>query len=134
MTTYPNRWTIGEWTFYEVADHGFGGPSENRSLFTYGPAAREAELRDLYPSIDHAMVAAVAEKHTGRRGGGGPGVGTAADWFMRMVGAGQLQEAGPAGGRALTEAVRDNQEGPLAAYRIERTLEDQGYIIARQAL
>ncbi len=136
---YPNRWTIGEWTFYEVDDHGFGGPSEGRSLYTYsGEGVLDSrgapKTGELYHSLDHAMAAAIAAKHTGERGAGGTGVGTAADWFMRMIGAGQIQEAGPAGARALMEAVRDNADKPMAAHRIERALEDQGYVLARQAI
>lgn len=134
---------INGWTFYEATDHGFGGPSEGKPLFGYGDGTRhDSGPRDgepkmgseWYNTLEHAMAAAIAEKYTGARGAGGTGVGTAADWFMRMIGAGQLQEAGPDGNRVLMEAVREHKDKPLTAYRIERALEDHGYVIARQPL
>jgi hypothetical protein len=133
--SYPNTWTIGEWTFYEV--HGLTG-HEGKALFGFGDGTRDSngdpKYGELYNSLDHAMVAAVGEKHTGPRGAGGSGVGTAADWFMRMIGAGQLAEAGPDGGRVLMEAVREHGDAPLAAHKIERALEAKGLIIARQPI
>lgn len=89
---YEELATLGGWTFYEGTDHGFTGELEGRPLYGYvqavpeGTAAGKPDVNEWYPSLDHAMVAAVAEKHTGRRGAGGTGVGTAADWFMRMIG------------------------------------------------
>lgn len=133
---YPNRWKVGDWTFYEV--HGLYG-HDGRALFGYsiGDAMDDQgmpKIGELYNTLEHAMAAAIAEKYTGPRGAGGTGVGTAADWFMRMIGAGQIQEAGAEGGRALMDALRDNADKPLAASRVERALEAKGYIIARQAL
>lgn len=129
-------WVIGEWTFYEVTDHGFStGPLYaygDGTIVTEGVRAGQPIYGELFNTLDHAMVAAVAEKHTGVCGARGTAVGTAADWFMRMIGAGQIQEAGPDGGRALMEAVQDNQDGPMVAHRIERALETKGYVIARQ--
>jgi hypothetical protein len=125
---------VGGWTFYEVT-----GMFEGRILYGFGDGSTDEngrpEYGELYDSIEWAMASAIAEKHTGKRGAGGTGVGTAADWFMRMIGAGQLQEAGPEGGRALVEAVSNNRDKglPLAANRIERELEAKGYLIARQA-
>jgi hypothetical protein len=91
MDRYTNRWTVGEWTFYQVEDHGFTGELEGKPLFgfTTEPTAftGKPKLGELYDSLEHAMVSAVGEKYTGRRGAGGTGVGTAADWFMRMIGA-----------------------------------------------
>lgn len=40
---------------------------------------------EVYPTFDYALAAAIAERHTGKRGASGTGVGTAADWFMRMI-------------------------------------------------
>lgn len=84
--------TVGEWTFYEITNHGFSGEMVDRPL--YGFAAGKVDtpkgqpkLGELYFSLEHAMVAAVGEKYTGRRSVGGTGVGTAADWFMKMIGA-----------------------------------------------
>jgi hypothetical protein len=128
---------VSDWTFYEVTGHGFTGELEGRSLFAFTTMPEtwkdngEVMVGEYYLSLDHAMVAAVAEKHTGKRGAGGTGVGTAADWFMRMIGAGQLQEAGPDGGRALHEALKESDQ---SAHKIERALETKGYVIARQAI
>jgi hypothetical protein len=137
---YPNRWTIGEWTFYEAVEHGFSGPSANQPLYGFTVTAEEQtddhgrpRVGEWYNSLDHAMVAAIAEKHTGKRGAGGSGVG----WFMKMIGAGQIQEAGPDGGRAMVEVLADpsvNMGNAMVAHRIERGLEERGYVIARTAI
>lgn len=137
MTTVTDFGSMGEWTFYEVTDHGFSGTAG--PLYAYGDGTLVAEGRragqpvygELFFSLDQAMVAAVAEKHTGTCGARGTAVGTAADWFMRMIGAGQLVEAGPDGGRALHEVLKDSD---LSAHQVERALDDQGYVIARKPL
>jgi homoserine acetyltransferase len=72
---------IGEYTFYNQPDAG-------RMLWSFDIAGRDRGY-ELYGSLDQAMVAAVAEKWTGRRGAGGTAVDTAAGWFMRMIGAGR---------------------------------------------
>lgn len=86
---YTNRWEIGDWDFVEVVDHGFSGDLER--LFGYRArvpkTASDGRVHEWYATLEHAMAAAIAEKYTGRRGAGGTGVGTAADWFMRMIGA-----------------------------------------------
>lgn len=90
---FPNRWTVGDWTFYEIEDHGFSD-HEGRSLFAFGDGstvesgsrAGQPKFGELYASLDRAIIAAVGEKYTGPRGAGGTGVGTAADWFARMIG------------------------------------------------
>lgn len=91
---YPNRWEIGEWTFFQVEEHGFdhvnGAPLYgfgDGSTRKTGALAGQPAFGELYETLEHAMVAAVAEKYTGRRGAGGTGVDTAAGWFMRMIGA-----------------------------------------------
>lgn len=84
---------IGEWTFYEIHNHGFKDELEGRPLYAF--IAGDVEYNSsgspkwgwLYSTLDHAMVAAVGEKYTGQRGAGGTGVDTAAGWFMRMIGA-----------------------------------------------
>ena len=81
---YSNRWTVGEYTFFEVEDHGF-------SQYHDSPMYKFVRAGDFtnntyYESLDRAMVAAVGEKYTGPRGASGSGVGTAADWFMYMIG------------------------------------------------
>lgn len=90
---YTDRWTVGQWTFYQVENHGFSGQPEH--LYAYGPTGSvlsngRPETGEFYQSLEHAMVAAVGEKYTGKRGAGGTGVATAADWFMRMIGADQV--------------------------------------------
>lgn len=128
--------TIGDWTFYAGTDHGFAGEFAGRPLYGYAQAVPEStatgkpDVNWWFPSLDNAMVAAVAEKYTGPRGGSG--VGTAADWFMRMIGADQLQVAGHVGTAALTSALVDN--GVTAdrwmVRRIERAMEIQGVVLA----
>ena len=94
------RWTalaqLGDWTFYEVQDHGFTGPEyDGKPMYAYeklsdrnpeGLLGRKPKWGEFHRSLDRAMVAAVGEKYTGTRGAGGTAVGTAADWFCRMVG------------------------------------------------
>lgn len=137
---YPNRWIIGEWVFYELVDHGFSGPSAGKPLYGYGPVQGEGpsgqvKVREWYGSLEHAMVAAVAEKHTGPRGAGGTGVGTAADWFMRMIGAGQLQAA--ENSRAVLDGAL-RKAGLETTWKTGREVEDaleaSGYTIARHAI
>lgn len=84
---FSNRWTVGEWTFYEVEDHGFE-VLQDEPMFAFSESENDPPKNgELYPSLEYAMVAAVGEKYTGPRGAGGTGVGTAADWFMKMIGA-----------------------------------------------
>lgn len=142
MSRYPNRWTVGPWTFYEVVDHGFTGEHAGKPLYGFTVTAEEKtdtsggpRLGELYGSLDHALVAAVAEKHTGRRGAGGTGVGTAADWFMRMIGAGQIQPT-TEGRAVLTEALKAAGVQPhwKTTITVEEALEASGHTIARHAL
>ena len=81
-----NTYRVGPYLFAEVIDHGFRDIYPNQSLwiFTIDGGDRGTGL---FPTLDHAMVAAVGERHTGRRGAGGIAVDTAAGWFMRMIGA-----------------------------------------------
>ena len=90
---YENRWTVGEWTFYEVAGHGFP-TNPDKPVFRYERDGIEdhAQDPDSYGSLEQAMAAAIASKHTGVRGAGGTGVGTAADWFIRSLGLGHPVE------------------------------------------
>lgn len=95
--TYPNRWTVGEWTFYEIQGHGFSGIEGSVYGFTVGlpGVGQRPKFTELYETLDEAMVAAVGEKYTGRRGAGGEAVGTAADWFLKMIGARKVYPASP---------------------------------------
>lgn len=79
-----NRWTVGEYTFTEHTEHGFPD-FEGKPLYKFEINGKRS--MEMYPSLDEALVAAVGEKYTGPRGAGGSGVGTAADWFLRMIGA-----------------------------------------------
>ena len=71
---------VGEYTFY-TQEEIVGGV-----LWSFDIAGHDRNP-ELYASLDHAMVAAVGEKWTGRRGASGTAVDTAAGWFMRMIGA-----------------------------------------------
>jgi len=76
-------WTVGEYVFQEVETDWAG---ERRTFYRFGVDGLPRS-NELFDSVEHAIVSAIAEKYTGRRGAGGTAVGTAADWFMRMVGA-----------------------------------------------
>ncbi len=78
---------VGEWTFFEITGHSFSGDLEGKPLYEVEVAGGgERVITEMFASLDEAMVAAVGAKWTGPRGAGGTGVGTAADWFMRMIG------------------------------------------------
>jgi hypothetical protein len=134
---YQIAGTVREWTFYEVTDHGFTGELTDRPLYGFAVGKVETpkgspKLGELYASLEHAMVAAVGEKYTGPRGAGGTGVGTAADWFMRMIGADQLVPADNAR-RVLTDAAKTaGVEGAfLVAGKLDQALRSEGYTVAR---
>lgn len=78
-----DHWTVGDYRFAEYDDNG-------QALFSFA-IGDQPEGYELYGSLDHAMAAAIAERHTGRRGAAGEAVGTAADWFMRMIGAAKTE-------------------------------------------
>lgn len=132
--------TVRDWTFYEVTNHGFTGELADKPL--YGFVVGEPEISglggikfgELYPSLDHALVAAVGEKYTGQRGAGGTGVDTAAGWFMRMIGAGQLVPAENAR-LVLTGAAQvAGLVGPWSGSGIsvmDAALKADGYTLAR---
>jgi hypothetical protein len=108
---YDMMGTVGQWTFYEVTNHGFTGELTDRPL--YGFAVGNAEtlkgspkLGELYASLEYAMVAAVGERFTGPRGAGGTGVAPAADWFMKMIGASQQTRAELIATVAKTDTVK----------------------------
>lgn len=123
---------LGDWTFWELWDHGFTGPEyDGKPLFAYEKVRDPGEpgkpkLGEFHQSLDRAMVAAIGEKYTGSRGAGGTGVGTAADWFCRMVGMDALVEPDYASGqKALQEILHETQreDGPL--YRRARAMTDR---------
>lgn len=138
---YEIAGTVGGWTFYEVTDHGFGEELTDRPIYGYadavpdGTAAGKPKIQEFYPSLDHAMVAAVGEKYAGPRRASGSGVGTAADWFMRMIGADQLMPAGDEGSHALASALVENGASAdrWVVRRIETALRKAGYTVACNA-
>lgn len=134
---YEKLATLGGWTFYRGTDHGFGGENKDRPIYGYTPAAPEdaagrPDVGEWYASLEHAMVAAVGEKYTGRRGAGGIGVGTAADWFMRMIGAHDLKPAQAEGSKALASVLVQNgaTADHWAVRRIEDKLAESGIVLA----
>jgi hypothetical protein len=137
---YPNRWTVGEWTFYEVEEHETPG-YEDQPLYAFATEHTPEGLPylgELYLTLDYAMVAAVGEKHTGPREVTGVGVATAADWFMRMIGAHELKRAADDGTTALLNVIETTDGFPAVGEReyierIEQGLATRGYVLARLA-
>lgn len=137
---YTSRWQMPEVWFYQVEGHGFTS-YEDRPLYAYGKPNDTDQhgvpiTGELFPGLDRALVAWVAEKYTGPRGAGGTGVGTAADWFMKMIGADSLVPAGYAETRAaLNDAIADTakHDGPIykRAQAMETELYKRGLILAR---
>lgn len=140
---FPNRWTVGRWTFYQVEDHGFSGNLAGRPLFGFTVTDEEKtdpwgrpKFGELYETLEHAMAAAIAEKYTGKRGAGGTGVDTAAGWFMRMIGADQLQaepEPVPVVAEALREVKGLTRPPTALTAGLLRKLEETGHVVARPA-
>lgn len=123
---------LGDWTFWEVWDHGFTGPEyDGKPLFGYEKVRDPGEpgkpkIGEFHRTLDRAIISAVGEKYTGPRGAGGTGVGTAADWFARMIGMDALVEPEYASGqKALQEVLHETQreDGPL--YRRARAITDR---------
>jgi hypothetical protein len=134
---FPNRWTVGQWTFYEIEDHGFTGDLAGRSLFAFGDGSEDDRGRpkfgEMYASLDRAMVAAVGEKYTGPRGAGGRGVGTAADWFMKMIGADDLVAVDYQSGQQALAEIVSQLDAPTNLGRTRQAagaLEARGLVLA----
>lgn len=136
---YTNRWALPEVVFYQAEDHGFISIGQV-PLYGYAkPDDLDAhgypKIGEFHLSLDRALIAWVAEKYTGPRGAGGPGVGTAADWFARMIGMDDLvpAEYGP-GNKALTEALvaTADYKGAVSvrASRMAEALEARGMVLA----
>lgn len=136
---FTNRWEMPEVTFYTIEDHGF--PTfEGRPMYAYGkPGDTDSKgmpkVGEFFPELERALVAWVGEKYTGPRGAGGSGVGTAADWFFRMIGADTLVTVDYRSGQtALQEVLHETQreDGPLyrRARAITDRLEARGLVIA----
>jgi hypothetical protein len=87
MYDIPDKtWTVGEYKFRLFTNHHISSYA-GKPLYDFLINGERKGIRELYASLDEAMVAAVGERHTGPRGAGGSGVDTAAGWFMRMIGA-----------------------------------------------
>jgi hypothetical protein len=82
MSTTETLGSVGPYEFF--AQHGWG---PGAGVTVYGFKIDGDGGSELFHSLDHAIASAVGERHTGPRGAGGTAVGTAADWFMRMIGA-----------------------------------------------
>lgn len=94
---------VGEWTFYEITGHSFTGDLVDKPLYEFEVAGDgQTTGREMFLSLDEALVQAVGAKWTGPRGAGGTGVGTAADWFMAMIGADH--------GKTWADRLADDQE------------------------
>lgn len=139
---YVHRWMVGSWTFYQVEDHGFGPPLKDKPLFGFTVMPEKwredgtVKMGELYNSLEHAMAAAIAEKYTGKRGAGGTGVDTAAGWFMRMIGADQLQpdpEAMSVVGEALRQVKGLTRVPTALTAGLLRNMEKTGHVVARPA-
>lgn len=102
MTYYNRLAVLGDWTFYQVGGYG------EDALYAYAHGLTNGEyppkIGELYLTLEYAMASAIAEKYTGPRGAGGSGVGTAADWFMRSIGAFE-----PTREELIKKAVRNPQ-------------------------
>ena len=127
-----NYWELpGLGTVYEIEGHGFTGPEyDGKPLYAYGKGEHDDRGRpkvgEYHRSLDRALISAVGEKYTGPRGAGGTGVGTAADWFARMIGMDQLVAPEYASGqKALQEVLHETEreDGPL--YRRARAITDR---------
>lgn len=79
------EWLIGDdYTIQEVT--GWFTRSGDSTVFRF-KLTRDGEWsRELYATMDFCLVSMIGEKYTGMRGASGEGVGTAADWFAKMVG------------------------------------------------
>jgi hypothetical protein len=138
---YGKRWEMPEVTFYEVVDHGFE-QHKGRPLYAYGkPGETDShgipKTGELHAALDRALIAWVGEKYTGPRGAGGQGVGTAADWFARMIGMDTLVEVNYQDGqKALQEIIHSTAryDGPIyvRAKAMTDELEARGLTLATQ--
>lgn len=139
---YTNRWNVGAWQFFEIDGRQLSDTYEGRKLFGFEVQAEDGARPEVsnvtrwYNTLEHAMAAAIAEKYTGPEGAGGTGVGTAADWFMRMIGADTLVAVEDREIQSTLQEVlhaTQKHDGPLfrRARAITSELERQGLVIAK---
>jgi hypothetical protein len=128
------EWVLpGLGSLVQIEGHGLERWA-GKPLYQFHLAASERPGFELYATPEHALASMIAAKYTGERGAGGTGVGTAADWFMKMIGAEQLVDAGQEGRTALTQALvaTNTTKSPFArGNRVQDELEKQGYVIAK---
>jgi hypothetical protein len=74
---------VGPYTITHLRDHGFSDAPD----VMYRYSGDDVRSTELFRTWDHAMAAAIAARHMGKPTAFGPGVGTAADFFMKMIGA-----------------------------------------------
>lgn len=149
---FTNRWALpGLGTVYQVEDHGFEQYA-GQPMFSYNRVVRDPDgsiesesldhnglpkVGEFHVSLDRALIALVAEKYTGPRGAGGPGVGTAADWFARMIGMDQWVPISYEDHKKVLREVfvaTSQEDGPVPVYSRVRAmvaqLEARGLTIA----
>lgn len=131
--TFPNLGDVNQ-----INDHGIGGVHEGKPMFSFRLVSAKRPNFELYNTVEHALVALIAAKYTGERGAGGTGVGTAADWFMQMIGAERLSQVRERDAAVeLTTAINAAEGFPPVPMhelgrRIINALESKGYVIAKQ--
>lgn len=86
-----SRWTVGPYAFEAVSRHGFPEPEYPPVMYRFTIDGQRVDS-EMYLSLDRALVAAVGARHMGPRSAGGPGVGTAADWFCKMIDLDEVEE------------------------------------------
>lgn len=127
---FSGMWELpGIGWLYRDDDHGIQSLA-GKPVWQFGLDESRINF-EMYPSPDRAIVAAVAAKYTGERGAGGSGVGTAADWFMRMIGADQLVPAENAAHHLAEAMLGVLTHSVHAPSRIIAELEVKGYVLAR---
>jgi len=133
------RWTLPGWVFYEIEGHGFPNIPGPIYRVERDGAKPHQQDPDSYRTLDEALAQALAAKYCGVRGAGGTGVGTAADWFLRSIGAGQLAAVPDAEALTALLTAFNAAEGfpPVGLREVGRRvltdLESKGYVLARQA-
>lgn len=78
------RWTIGDFEIQEVI--GWWIKRGEPAMFRYRLAGEDRWNVTAFYTLDMCVAAALAAKYTGHQGASGTGVGTAADWFAKMIG------------------------------------------------
>jgi hypothetical protein len=130
---------LGDWTFWAWDGHPFEA-HEGKTLYAYEPVRKPGEpgkpnTGEWFASLDRALIGAVGEKYTGPRGAGGTGVGTAADWFARMIGMDELVAVDYQAGQSALQDVlvaTAKHNGPIyrRASAITTELEKRGLTLA----